>query len=32
MLMMNVKAEIQAMNEEGDIATYLEKELVKGLH
>lgn len=30
MLMMNVKAEIQAMNDEGDIAGYLERKLVGG--
>lgn len=29
MLMMNVKTEIQAMNDDGDIATYLEKKLVE---
>lgn len=30
MLMMNMKAEIQAMNDDGDIATYLERKLVEG--
>ena len=30
MLMMNIKAEIQAMNDEGDIAGYLERKLVAG--
>lgn len=30
MLMMNVKAEIQALNDEGDIAGYLERKLMEG--
>lgn len=30
MLMMNMKAEIQAMNDDGDISTYLERKLVEG--
>ena len=30
MLMMNVKAEVQALNDDGDVARYLERKLVAG--